>query len=57
MVAKDEAPKTTDKQEQDLAEGKVRSYFYPEHNISVVAKDKAEADQKLKDHLAKGKEE
>jgi hypothetical protein len=27
-------------------------YFYPEHNISVVAKDKQEADNKLKETLA-----
>lgn len=27
-------------------------YFYPEHNISVLAKDKEEADNKLKEALA-----
>ena len=50
MATKDEAVKT-DKQAQDLADGTVSSYFYPEHGISIVAEDKAAADKKLAEQI------
>jgi len=39
------------KQAQDLADGTVSSYFYPEHGISIVAEDKAAADKKISEQI------
>lgn len=39
------------KQATDLETGEQHSYFYPEHGISVVASDRDEADNLLKQQL------
>lgn len=33
--------------EKDLASGKVERFFYPEHGVSIIAKDRKEADNLL----------
>lgn len=57
-MAKDELKKTTEQQSEGVAESKPeqsarkeKAFYYPEHNKTVLAKDRKEADNKIQEIL------